>query len=128
MTNYSVMVKKDPRGYRPVKYDVSREGNQITLKDTSAEGFRHMGDNYQITLQDDSVQIRSMDKNYDINMGPEGVTVSDPRKAGRRGGMGDLPITGLFSDTPIQPEQYEQVGLSVASSLIGIPLFFPPGA
>jgi hypothetical protein len=27
---------------------------------------------------------------------------------------------------PLRPEQYESVGLSVASSLIGIPLVFPP--
>lgn len=124
MTNYSVMVKRDPRSYQAVRYDVSREGNNIKCTDTSANGFRHMGDNFNITMQADSVQIRSREKNFDIQMSPDGVSVSTPQEPGlRRSGIGDVPVTGFIGS--LQPEQYEQVGLSVASSLIGIPLVFP---
>lgn len=127
--NYSVNVNKDNAGRYGgfTRYNVSREGGNINVQDTSAEGRRHLGDDYSLTVAADTITIRSQEKNYDIQMSPDGVTVSDPGAAGFRGGMGDVPITGFTTEMPLKPEQYEQVGLSIASSLIGIPLVFPAG-
>lgn len=127
--SYSVNVNREGNGAwgGGTRYNISREGGNITISDTSAIGSRHLGDDYSVTVTADTVSIRSQEKNFDIQMSPQGVTVSDPRAAGFRGGVGDVPITDFTTEMPLKPDQYEQVGLSIASSLIGIPLVFPAG-
>lgn len=121
--NYSLRVNNEPNGRfggGGKMYNISREGNTISVEDQSAVGRRHRGDDYSVTLTTDTVSIRSGEKNFDIQMSPEGVTVSD---ISSRNGLGNSPISGF--SMALRPEQYESTGLSVASSLIGIPLIFP---
>lgn len=112
MINFSVGVRQD-RGF--VNYSVRREGNSVTISPPDT-GRRNGWHGYNLELNGDRVELRTPERQYSIMMNAEGVTVEDPRSRGMRAGY-DLVIS-----TPLKPEQYEAMGLSVASSLIGIPL------
>lgn len=112
-------------------FSVQREGNRITVKDSAHQGCRCPGDaSYEVNVEADRISIRGFTResgsvDYTLQMWPSGCTVEDARRAGMRGWNEGPAIRAVQSDTPLRPEQYEQFGLAVASSLVGIPLLVP---
>ena len=113
--NFTVFVSPDRHGFNEFK--VAREGSKITAYPENARGYRP---GYELDMSSpDKFMLAAPDREYRIEMTPTGVRVDDPRNDGMRGGPADLYI-----QTPLKPEQYQTFGLSIASSLMGIPL--PP--
>lgn len=99
-------------------YQVSREGNRISVMppDTGRRTYR---EGFSMSVESDQIQLITPERQFRIKMNSEGVTVDNPRMDGMRGGGMDMVVS-----TPLKPEQYEGTGLSVAFSLIGLPV--PP--
>jgi hypothetical protein len=117
--------KPNPHGYGLTMYQVSRQGNQISVMppDTGRRSFR---DGFSMSVEPDQIQLVTPERQFRIKMNSEGVTVDNPRMDGLRGGGLDMLL-----QTPLKPEQYESTGLSVAFSLIGLPVpphLLQPGA
>lgn len=122
-------------GWGGLNAQVSREGNKITVDDANHRNCRCPGDlGYQIDIEGDSLHVAGFREHdqveFTVTMSPDQIVVETPDRGfrSRRGGGNDGPaISSITLDTPLQKEQYEQVGLGVVSSLIGIPLVFPAG-
>lgn len=110
--------KPNSQGYGMTMYQVSREGNQISIQppDTGRRTFR---DGFSMSVESDQIQLVTPERQFRIKMNSEGVTVDNPRMDGMRSHGPDMIL-----QTPLKPEQYEGTGLSVAFSLIGLPV--PP--
>lgn len=106
--------KPNPHGYGLTMYQVSREGNQISIMppDTGRRTFR---DGFSMSVESDQIQLVTPERQFRIKMDSEGVVVDNPRRDGMRSGGVDMLL-----QTPLKPEQYESTGLSVAFSLIGL--------
>jgi hypothetical protein len=110
--NYSIGVPQKS-GYGLQTYDISREGNSISIM--PPDDGRRGGQGYALQLSQDKVEIRGA-STYDVEMTPEGVVVSDPKARGMRGGA------IMTMQAALDPKQYQAAGLAVASSLLGIPI------
>lgn len=115
MTNFNVSVPNRD-GSRGLKnYSVSRNGDSISVTGEGRQSFR---DSFTLSFAGDQMTINGPDQNLKVQFSPEGATVKDPRFEGRRNGSG----LQMELKVPLRPEQYRSTGLSLASSLIGIPL------
>lgn len=72
-----------------------------------------------MSLESDQIHLITPERQFRIKMNEEGVIVDNPKMDGMRGGGCDMVLS-----SPLKPEQYEGTGLSVAFSLIGMPM--PP--
>ena len=101
--NFDVSVA-NPNSPGLANFQVRQQGDELTVGDPRDRMFRA------------GMDLSKPDR---IQMGPEGVQVDNPKNDGMRSGMYDLVLT-----TPLRPEEYRRTGLSVAFSLLGLPL--PP--
>lgn len=106
---------KNSKGPGLARYEVRQQGNQITVGDPRERMQRGAME----LSQPDQINLYANQRQYRIQMNPEGVRVDNPKSDGMRGGMADLILS-----TPLRPEDYQRTGLSVAFSLLGLPL--PP--
>lgn len=115
MQNFTVGIPDRSSSFGTKNYNVSREGDRISV---SGEGRGPRRESYELTFGTDQLDIRGPEQDFRVSFSPDGAVVKDPRFEGRRNGSGiQLSLT-----TPLRPEQYRATGLSIASSLIGIPL------
>lgn len=101
--------------------NIKSEHGKIIVSDAGHEGCRCPGDFfYAIDVQQDSISIQGDNSEqgqvgYQLALSPQGVqvqsTIGHPET-----------VMNLASDSPLTPEKQKQVGLNVASSLIGLPL------
>lgn len=115
--NFSI-TRPDPNGFGSTQFLVRREGNRIDVAPPPC-GVRMIQDSYTMHIGEDRVDLCTPDREFRILMNSQGVTVDNPRMDGMRSFGYDLEL-----QTPLKPEQYEGTGLSVAFSLIGLPV--PP--
>lgn len=104
------MSKADPATHRVTQYHLKADGNSITLQDPQNPNRLEGG----LTVSPEQIEVFSKGNSYQVNMGPEGVTVSNKARSNRRYEM--------VLSTPLQPEAYRSTGLSVAFALMGLPL------
>ncbi len=108
-------------------YQVSREGNHISV-DEPDNGRRCPTNVFSIEVAQDKIEIRPGPQagpdahDWDIQLNGKQIDVTDPSSRGMRcGGEGfsiELPGAMAYRD-------FEKFGLTVASSLTGVPLLFP---
>jgi len=115
MTNFNVSIPNRDGSRGLQSYNVSREGDKISV---TGEGRQAWRDSYELTFGADQLDIRGPEQNLQISFSPDGAVVKDPRFEGRRNGSG----IQMELNVALRPEQYRSTGLSLASSLIGIPL------
>lgn len=112
--NFDVSVA-NPNSPGLANFQVRQQGDELTVGDPRDRMFRAGMD----LSKPDQIMLFADQRQYRIQMGPEGVQVDNPKNDGMRSGMYDLVLT-----TPLRPEEYRRTGLSVAFSLLGLPL--PP--
>lgn len=106
---------KDPEKGGMARYEVREQGTQVTVSDPRERMYRGSLD----LSQPDQITLFADRREYRIQMSPEGVVVDNPKNDGLRSGMMDLVL-----QTPLRPEDYKRMGMSVAFSLMKLPL--PP--
>lgn len=110
-------------GYSSPTYNVTREGNQITIQEPPNGCRGGRGEYYNIDLGADVVTLRSYEKNYDITMhAPDEMWVQTPDNGMRCGGEG----FSIKFDQPVA--DFHRTALTVASSLCGVPIVFAEAA
>lgn len=115
MTSYNVSIPNRDGSRGLQHYSVSREGNSISV---NGEGRGPRQESFELTFGTDQLDIRGPQQDYRVEFSVDGAIVKDPRFEGRRNGSG----IQMELNIPLRPEQYRTTGLSIASSLIGIPL------
>jgi len=109
------------QGYGRPDTIIERQGNVIQVSEDS-RGMRCGGGGCTVTLAPDSISIRSFqdpDKNLDITFDGKSISVMPPND-GRRSIGGGFAIE---CDEPVRRQDFERVGLNVAASITGYPLF-----
>lgn len=106
---------KNAQGTGRAAYEVRQEGPHMIVTDPKDRMYRGSLD----LSRDDQISLYADQREYRIQMGPEGVTVDNPKEVGMRAGMKDLVLP-----VALKTEEYRRVGLSVAFSLLGLPI--PP--
>lgn len=101
---------------------IQREGNVITASEDTRD-MRCMSDGCTVTVNPDAISIRSFgnpDKNFDITLQDDKtIMVAQPDNGMR--GMGEGFC--IENDGPINRSDFERVGLNVAASITGYPLY-----
>lgn len=98
-----------------------REGDTLLVSDASHKGCRCPGDFfYAVKQQSDSIEITGNDQqrgriDFLLSLSENGVQVRDTAQRGEG-------VMNVTSASPLNTQQQGQLGLNVASSLIGIPL------
>lgn len=104
-------------------YAVSQQGNTLQISDPTHENCRCPGDfYYSLEVASDQVKLSGQHPemgmvDYSIMLSPQGATVSEAKDRSSYTMM-------TQTDNLMSPEQQQQFGVSVAGSLIGVPLFF----
>jgi hypothetical protein len=118
------------QSFRADRLTVSRNEENITI--TSPDhGRRHPLDtNLTVTPSEDKVTIRGRKDregfNWDINLTPNGAEIRNPNprptRRGSRPSYAGLSNVSLPEGVQLSGEALEAFGLSVAGSLVGVPL------
>lgn len=109
---------------------VTRNQDNITIQSPDHGRRRPLDTSLTVTQSEDQVTIRGhKDRekfNWNIDLSPTGAEVNDPDpRPTRRGSRSNNPSLGsvqLPEGVQLQGEALAKFGLSVASSLVGLPL------
>ena len=100
---------------------IARDGNTLIVNDAAHKDCRCPGDFfYAVELQHDSISIQGNNREqgqvgYQLGLSPQGVQVHSTL------GRSEM-IMNVASETPLSAQQQRDVGMNVASSLVGLPL------
>ncbi len=114
-------------GFKFGNLNVNRQGSQITVtEDTGGRrsipstrltiSANESGDHYEIRGEKDREKMA-----WDMEVSSFGVKAYDVSRVGRRGGMGETKEVSFMANVI---RDYEQAALSMASTIVGVPLNF----